>query len=101
MVKLIALYTKPEDTEAFEKHYFETHIPLNAKTPGLKRTEITRVKGSPMGEPRYYMMAEMYFDDMDALNSAMKSPEAAAAGKDLMSFAKGLVHLMVAKVEEV
>lgn len=100
MVKLIALYNKPEDVEAFEKHYFETHVPLNAKTPGLLRTEISRVTGSPMGAPRYYLMAEMYFEDMDALTLAMKSPEAAAAGKDLMSFAKGLVHLMVADCQD-
>ncbi|MHC4088979.1 MAG: EthD family reductase, partial [Planctomycetota bacterium] len=87
--------------EAFEKHYFERHVPLNSKTPGLKRTEVSRVTGSPMGEPRYYLMAEMYFDDMNAFKAAMKSPEAAAAGKDLMSFARGKVDLMVAEVQEV
>jgi uncharacterized protein (TIGR02118 family) len=101
MVKLIALYKKPADVEAFKKHYFETHLPLNAKTPGLSRTELSWVKGSPMGETEYFLMAEMYFHDMDALKAGMKSPEAAAAGKDLMTFAKGLVHLVIAEVEEV
>src|SRR5688500_1837985 len=28
MAKLVAIYKKPVDVEAFEKHYFGTHIPL-------------------------------------------------------------------------
>jgi hypothetical protein len=36
----------------------------------------------------------MYFSDQDALRTAMKSPEMAAAGDNLNSFAEGLVTLM-------
>ena len=32
MVKLIALYKKPDDVSAFDKHYNEVHIPLVEKT---------------------------------------------------------------------
>ncbi len=40
------------------------------------------------------MMAEMYFPDSNILKAAMKSPEMAAAGENLNSFASGLVTLM-------
>jgi len=98
MVKLIALYGKPDDPQAFDRHYFEVHTPLARKMPGLRRLEASPVTGSPGGEPRYHLVAEMYFDDQAALNAAMKSEEGKAAARDLMSFAGKIVHLMVAEV---
>ncbi len=91
MVKLIALYRKPADTVAFDQAYFQTHIPLVNKIPNLRRVEISRVTGAPRGEPEYYLITEMFFDDKAAMDTAMASPENAEAGKNLMSFAKGLV----------
>ena len=93
MSKLVALYKKPADTEAFEKAYFDTHIPLIAKVPGLQKTVITRFVRNIMGDD-LYMMAEMYFADIDALKAGMKSPEMAEAGANLNSFAEGLVTLL-------
>lgn len=91
MVKLIALYRKPADTVAFDQAYFQTHIPLVNKIPSLRHVEISRVTGAPRGEPEYYLITEMYFDDKAAMDAAMTSTENAEAGKNLMSFAKGLV----------
>lgn len=96
MVKLVALYRKPEDAAAFDKHYFETHLPLAAKIPGLRRTEVAKVLGSPAGESEFYLIAELYFDDMEALKSGMSSPEGKAAAKDVMSFARDIVTMMFA-----
>lgn len=100
MVKLIAIYTRPDDVEAFEKHYREVHTPLVRKMPGLRRLEISRITGAPMGEPRYWLLAEMYFDNTEALHAALNSEEGRAAGKDLMSFAARYVHMMIAEVSE-
>ncbi len=98
MTKLIALYKKPDDPEAFLKHYREIHIPLVAKTPGLQEATVNLVKGSPMGgDPEFFIIAEMRFPDRETFDTAMASPENRAAGKDLMSFAKGLVTLLVAE----
>jgi uncharacterized protein (TIGR02118 family) len=96
MVKLVALYRKPADAAAFEQGYFQTHIPLVKKIPKLRRVEISRVTGAPRGEPEYYLIAEMYFDDKAAMDAAMASPENAEAGKNLMGFAKGLVTFVYA-----
>ncbi|MCG0239890.1 MAG: EthD family reductase [Firmicutes bacterium] len=100
MVKLVALYRRPADPEAFDRHYREVHAPLAARMPGLRRMEVARVTGSPMGESPYYLMAEMYFDSLADLEAALSSPEGRAAGKDLMGFARDLVSLHIARVED-
>lgn len=98
MVKLVALYRQPADTDAFDKAYFDTHIPLIKKVPGLQSATITHFTRTVVGEG-FYLMAEMYFSDTDALKAGMKSPEMAAAGENLDSFAKGLYTLMFASEE--
>lgn len=98
MVKLIALYKKPNDTVAFDKYYFETHAPLAAKMPGLRKMEVAKCYGAPGGEPRFYLQAEMWFDNKDALNAALGSPEGKAAGKDVMSFAGDLITMIFAEI---
>jgi uncharacterized protein (TIGR02118 family) len=100
MVKLVAVYRKPDDPAGFEQHYTEVHTPLVKKMPGLKKLEVTRFFGAPQGDPRYYLMAEMYFENKDALFAAVKSPDGMAAGKDLMGFAGKYVHMMFAEVAE-
>lgn len=100
MVKLVVLYKKPANVEEFEKHYREVHTPLAKKMPGLRRLEVSHFTGSPGGEPRYYMMAEMYFDNKDAMKAGLGSMEGKAAAKDVMSFAGDLIHMMFATVGE-
>ncbi|MBI3915240.1 MAG: EthD family reductase [Chloroflexi bacterium] len=91
MVKLVALYKKPTDPAAFDKAYFETHIPLVKKIPGLSRVIVSRFTGAPRGDPEFYLMAELLFKDKSTMDAAMASPENMEAGKNLMGFARGLV----------
>ena len=42
MIKLVALFKRPEDIEAFDAHYNEVHAPLMRQVPGLERMEVTR-----------------------------------------------------------
>ncbi|QSO47788.1 EthD family reductase [Alicyclobacillus mengziensis] len=101
MVKFIALYRQPADTALFDEHYTSVHTPLVEKVPGLKKLEVTRISGTPMGKPAgYYLMAEMYFADADSFKTAMASSENRAAGKDLMSFAGDIVEMMVGETVE-
>ena len=99
MVKLVALYRTPDDSAAFDSHYFTTHAPLMAAVPGYERMEVSRTARGMMGEAPY-LMFEMWFSDKEALKAALKSPENAAAGKDLMGFAGELVTLFTAEVVE-
>ena len=100
MFKLIALYRHPENAQAFEEHYFHVHTPLAEKMPGLKRLEVAKITGAPMGESEYFLMAEMYFADKQALKNSMKSEEGRAAAADLMGFAGKIVSMHIGEVVE-
>jgi uncharacterized protein (TIGR02118 family) len=96
-VKLIAIYDRPDDPEAFFKHYETVHARLVKKTPGLESFVLNRVTEDVLGgEPSYVLIAEMTYPDRATFDAAMKSPENQAAGQDLMSFAKGKVRILVA-----
>lgn len=95
MAKLIALYKQPGDKQQFDQHYYGKHTPLVKQIPGLRKAEVTKVTGAPGGESKFYLMCEMYFDDQESLNNAMKSIEMKACSKDLMSFAGELVTMMI------
>ncbi|MBY0405586.1 MAG: EthD family reductase [Cyanobacteria bacterium] len=98
--KLIALYTEPENPKEFDKLYFETHLPLVEKLPGLARMEVSKIKSNMMGGPSpYYIIAELTFDSVEALNSAMSSPQGKEAGKNIMSFAAKNVTMLVSEVQ--
>lgn len=99
MVKLVALYKTPGDKEQFDKHYFEVHMPLVAKIPGLVKSEVSKLRSLPGTSSDYYMLTEMYYHDMDSFNAAMASPEGKASAKDLISFAKNYVELYLGKVD--
>lgn len=92
-MRLIALYRQPADPEAFDRSYFDTHLPLIAKVPGLERTVVSRVTRTVMGDG-FYRVAEMTFPDEATLKQAMRSPQMAEAGANLATFADGLVTLM-------
>lgn len=99
MVKLVAMYKTPPDIEMFEKHYFEKHMPLVEKIPGLIKSEVSKIKVLPGTESAYFLMAEMYYEDIDSFNAAMASPEGKASARDLVNFAKDNVDFFLGKVK--
>jgi uncharacterized protein (TIGR02118 family) len=75
------MYRTPKDTAAFDAHYFETHVPLAQLLPGLRKYEI--VQGQALIDtPEVHLMATFHFDDADAANFALASPEGLAAEAD-------------------
>jgi uncharacterized protein (TIGR02118 family) len=98
MVKLVALYKKPAEVEDFDKHFNEVHLPLIRKFPGLRRLEVTRITGAPIGETKFHAMAEMYFDTREAVDAALASQEGKAVARDLLSFAAPLVTVFIGEV---
>lgn len=95
MIKIIALYTKPADEEAFLRHYEDVHTPLVRRVPGLAKLEVTRLTRDPLGgDPAYFLMAEMSYPDEQTFRAAMRSPENAAVVADVGGFARGLVTLV-------
>jgi uncharacterized protein (TIGR02118 family) len=100
MIKLIALYRKPADAESFDRHYRETHTPLVRNYPGLRKLEITRITGAPLGDTKFHLMAEMYFDDRKAMESALASSEGKQVARDLMSFAADVVTVFYGEMND-
>ena len=68
--------------------------------PGLRKLEVSKITGAPIGEPKHYLIAEMYFDSHDAMTAAIASAEGKATARDLMGFAASIVTMMYAEVAE-
>jgi uncharacterized protein (TIGR02118 family) len=102
MVKLTALYKHPENKEAFDQHYFEVHVPLANKMPGLLKMEVTKFSHTPIGDPfLYYLQTDLYFQDKDTLDASMKSSEGKEAAKDIWKLAGKITTMIVGEVIEV
>jgi uncharacterized protein (TIGR02118 family) len=102
MASLIVLYKKPTDPAAFDKYYFEKHIPIAKKIPGLRRYEVT--KGpimTPGGPSSLHLIATLVFDNLAAIQTAFGSPEGQAAAADVQTFATGGVDMLMSDTREV
>lgn len=101
IAKLVALYNVPEaDRALFDSQYFDTHVPLIKKVPGLRSLEVYKNPRNLMsGNSPYYLMATLAFDDKAALKAAMASDEMQEAGNNLMSFASNYVTMLTAEVD--
>lgn len=96
--KLVVLYRTPADPAAFDARYFEGHLPLVRRFPGLRCLTVSRGMGR---DAPYYLMAEMQFDSADDLKACLRSPEAAAAVADVQEFAADIVTVLPLVTAEV
>jgi uncharacterized protein (TIGR02118 family) len=61
-VKLVVMYPRPKDIEAFETVYNRDHVPMAVeKLTGKTKIVATRILGSPVGKPPFHRIAESYF----------------------------------------
>jgi uncharacterized protein (TIGR02118 family) len=83
VIKFIILWQDtPTDVETFDRHYHETHIPLANKMPGLRRYSLSRQVTAVRGQPPY-CIAELEWDNMEAMRHDMQSPEGRATAGDV------------------
>jgi uncharacterized protein (TIGR02118 family) len=102
MAKVIALYKKPADAAAFDRHYHATHVPLAKTLPGLRRFEVSRGPvATPAGESPFHLAAILSFDSMAAVQAALTSPAGKATAGDLANFAQAGVDLLLFDTHEV
>ncbi len=88
MGKMLVIYKKPADPAAFDKHYFDVHVPLAKRLPGLRCYEAS--KGpitllSPGDIP--YLVATLYFDSVADIREAFASEAGKACAADRRVFA--------------
>ena len=96
MVRLIALYSAPEDPAAFDAHYSDVHAPIVRRYPKLRTMHVTKADGIGGRPAAFYLMAEMTFDSRDDLDEALASDAGRESGRDLRNFAQAGVSLFVA-----
>jgi uncharacterized protein (TIGR02118 family) len=97
----VVLYTHPDDPDAFDRYYLETHMPLVAKIPGLERAETGRFEAARDGsENTYYRMAELYFADQQTVETALASAEGQAAAADYQQIAPPGSRMFVQTLDE-
>ncbi|HZV92220.1 MAG TPA: EthD family reductase [Caldimonas sp.] len=98
MAKLFAIYQQPKDPAAFDRYYFDKHLPLAKTIPGLKSYEVTRGDVMGMGGKHgVYLIAILEFASMQAIGEAMASAEGQATAADLANFADAGVDVMMAE----
>ncbi|SAK90855.1 EthD protein [Caballeronia calidae] len=96
MAQLVALYKHPTDTNAFDDYYASTHVPLAKTLPGLRRYEIsTGPVVAASGDSPYHLVALLQFDSLDAIQTALGSPEGQKTAADLANFAQAGVELLM------
>ena len=100
-VKLVVLYTQPEDKAAFDEHYLGTHMPLAEKIPGLLKSETgTFVAALDGGEKTYHRTASLYFADNDALQAAFGTAEGGATATDYAAIAPPGSRMFVEVIDD-
>ena len=89
MAKMVVIYPIPQDVEAFDRHYFDIHVPLAKKLPGLLKYEVSRgpIASPVAGAGAIHRIGTIYFDDFASLQKAFASPEGQAAAADRRIYA--------------
>jgi uncharacterized protein (TIGR02118 family) len=96
MAKLVVMYKTPADAAAFDAYYFNTHVPIAKKIPGLKSYEVNATPvGTPAGPSGWHLIATLSFDSMEAIGAAFASPEGQAAAADVGNFGQAGVEMLM------
>ncbi len=88
MARMVVIYRTPKNVDAFDRHYFEIHVPLAKKIPGLRKYEVSDGPiVTPAGTSNVHRIGTLHFDDLAAIRRAFASAEGQAAGADRRLFA--------------
>jgi uncharacterized protein (TIGR02118 family) len=89
------LYKQPSDPSAFDRYYFETHVPKARGLPGLRSYVVSSSKPDPVaGDEAPYLVAELEFDSKADFQAAMASGAGEATVADLANFAQAGVTVL-------
>ena len=102
MASLLVMYKAPSDPAAFDKYYFEKHIPLAKTIPGLRKYTVTNGPiMTPAGPAAFHLIATLDFDDMAAIQAAFASAEGQTTAADLQNFASGGADMLMSDTRTV
>lgn len=100
--KLVVIYPRPTDVEAFEKAYVDDHVPMaKEKIKGMTKFVATKVLGTPDGQtPPFYRIAELHFPSIEALKESAASAGAQEAVAHAISISSGGVPIFLVAEQE-
>ena len=102
MALLVVMYKTPHDAAAFDKHYFEKHVPIAKKLPGLRKYSVSQGPvATPAGPSGFHLIATLTFDNLAAIQAAFASAEGQAAAADVQAFATGGADMILFDTREV
>jgi uncharacterized protein (TIGR02118 family) len=88
MAQMVVIYRTPADPAAFDEHYFNVHVPMAKKLVGLRKYQVSQGPiASPVGARDSYLIATLYFDDLDAIRTAFSTPNGRACAADRLVLA--------------
>ena len=79
MLKIVALWTKPDDVSAFEADYFGTHLRIASSLPGLRDVVVSKA----VGDAAYWRVTELVFDSMEDLVAVGATDESRLLAEDV------------------
>src|ERR1700741_2986113 len=75
--KLVVIYLRLKDVEAFEKIYLTEHVPMAVeKLVGKTKIVATKITASPQGTPPFYRILGVHFPSKSALEACAATPGA-------------------------
>lgn len=83
MARMLVVYRTPTDPAAFDKHYFDVHIPLAKQLPGLKSYEVSKGPIVALaGATDPYLVGTLHFESLTAIKAAFASECGRACAAD-------------------
>jgi len=93
VIKLVYCITRRPgmSVEEFSRYWHDVHGPIGRRIPGLRRLVQSHAVPHPDGlpPPAFDGMAELWFDDLEALRAARQSAEWRASSQDESNFIDG------------
>jgi uncharacterized protein (TIGR02118 family) len=86
--------------EACHEHWLNVHAPLVEKTPGIRRYAVSTTLLDPALDytPAYDGLAEIWYDDLDAMQASGRTPEWQAVRDDAPLFIGEVATLFATEV---
>ena len=99
--KLVVIYPRPKDVEAFEKIYLTEHVPMAVeKLVGKTKIVATKITASPQGTPPFYRIVEVHFPSKSVLEACAATPGAQETLAHAVKISTGGTPLFLIAEEE-
>lgn len=100
--RLITAYKTPSDTATFDRGYFEHHVPMVVRIPGLRGYVVSQGPvAAPTGPSGVHQVTILDFDDLVAIRKAFASPEGQAASTHIRTFAPAGAEMLFFDAREI